>query len=470
MSNQDLSFMTIDELQTAYRQHRLSPVEVMRTLLDRVDARNPVLNAYIDVFHESAMACARASEARYMSGLPVGLLEGIPVAIKDLLDIAGRRTTAGSTIYRNREPACGTATVVSRLLAAGALPVGKAHLVEFAYGGWGTNAGMGAPRNPWDMTRHRITGGSSSGTAVAVAGGLATAGIGTDTGGSVRIPSSYCGLTGLKTTQGRISNHNVEMVSHTLDTIGPMTWCARDAALVLQAIHGPDPHDEATLAVAPEDFLAKDGRRLPGVRFCVDDPARWGSVSAEVAAAVMRVADELAALGAIRCDNAWNGLDFLADQQETGVIISSEAYLHRNEVLTDDAAPGDDASRARILRGRSLSSEDYARAMLRRRQGMADVAQMFRHIDILVLPTTPDPAPALEQIDETDLSPSRLTRFVGYYGLCAISVPAGLSSEGMPIGVQFVAGPYQEALLLQVAGAFQRATEHHTRRPTVQSI
>ncbi|MFA5487710.1 MAG: amidase [Candidimonas sp.] len=470
MRSDDLSFMTIDELQAAYRRHSLSPVEVMRAFLDRVDALNPTLNAYIEVFHDSAMACARASEARYMSGLPVGLLEGIPVAIKDLLDIAGRTTTAGSTIHRGRTPASGTSTVVSRLLAAGALPIGKAQLVEFAYGGWGTNAGMGTPRNPWDMNRHRIPGGSSSGTGVAVAAGLATVGIGTDTGGSVRIPSSYCGLTGLKTTQGRISNHSVEMVSHTLDTIGPMTWCAKDAALVLQAVHGPDPHDAATMRVGPENFLALDDRDFSGVRFCVDDPARWGSVSAEVAAAVMQAAGELVGLGGMRCDEAWHGLDFLADQQETGIIISSEAYLHRKAVLTKDAVPGDDASRARIMRGRSLTAEDYARAMLRRRQGMADVAELFRHIDILVLPTTPDPAPPLDRIDEADLSPSRLTRFVGYYGLCAVSVPAGLSSEGMPIGVQFVAGPYQEALLLRVAGAFQRATGHHRRRPAVQSI
>jgi aspartyl-tRNA(Asn)/glutamyl-tRNA(Gln) amidotransferase subunit A len=467
MTKDDVFFLSIDELQSAYRDRSLSPVEVMQAFLDRIDVRNPELNAYIDVFHDASLASARASEARYLSGMPVGLLEGVPVAIKDLLDIAGRRTTAGSTIHRHREAATATSTVVNRLLAAGSLPVGKAQLVEFAYGGWGTNAGMGTPRNPWDKTRHRIPGGSSSGTGVAVAGGLATVGIGTDTGGSVRIPSSYCGLTGLKTTQGRVSNHGVEMVSHTLDTIGPMTWCARDAALVLQAIHGPDPRDAATLGVRPEDFLTTDERGLSGLRFSMDDPARWGSVAPEVAAAAAHVADVIADLGGMRCDSGWEGLDFLADQEETGVIISSEAYSHRKHALSVDAIPGDDASRARILRGASITADSYARAILRRSQGMARVAELFRHVDILILPTTPFASPPLDTIDESDLSPSRLTRFVGYYGLCAVSIPAGLSPEGMPIGIQLVAGPYQEALLLRVANAFQRVTDHHQRRPTM---
>jgi len=360
--------------------------------------------------------------------------------------------------------------VVYRLLSAGALLVGKAHLVEFAYGGWGTNAGMGTPRNPWDVTQHRVPGGSSSGCAVAVASGLAAAGIGTDTGGSVRIPSAWCGLTGLKTTQGRISNYGVESVSHTLDTVGPMTWCARDAARVLQAIHGPDPHDDASLCAGPEDFLAIDDHSLAGLRFGVGDPRRWGRTSPEVLAAVMQAADTLCTLGGLRCDGDGCNLDLHACQQETGVIIAAEAYLHRKAVLAKNDVPGDDASRARILRGATLTAADYARALLRRRQAIAEVGELFRHLDILVLPTTPNTAPPLTDIDETDLSPSLLTRFVGYYGLCAISVPAGLSGEGMPIGVQFVAGPYQEALLLRVASAFQRITEHHLKRPAVQPI
>src|SRR5690606_13240015 len=278
---------------------------------------------------------ARASEARYQSGMPTGLLEGVPVAIKDLLDIAGRRTTAGSSIHRYREPAASTSTVVNRLLAAGSLPVGKAQLGEFAYGGWGTNAGMGTPGNPWDKTRHRIPGGSSSGTGVAVAGGLATAGIGTDTGGSVRIPSSYCGLTGLKTTQGRVSNHGVEMVSHTLDTIGPMAWSAADAALLLQAMHGPDAHDPATLVRAPEDFLTRLHEPVAGLRISVAPPGILGEVEPAVRAACDEAVRVLLSLGCLRRDEAFAGVDFVADQAETGVIISSEAYAEHGALLGD---------------------------------------------------------------------------------------------------------------------------------------
>jgi len=468
MTASDPCQLSIAELADAYRRRRLSPVEVVQAHLARIDRLDPTLHAYIEVYADSALALARASEQRLMSGLPAGLLEGVPLAIKDLLDIAGRRTTAGTTMYAGRAAAGRTATAAARLMAAGAVPLGKVHLVELAYGGWGTNQGMGAPRNPWDMRAHRTPGGSSSGSAVAVAAGLAAGALGTDTGGSVRIPSAFCGLTGLRPTQGRISNYGVEPVSHTLDVVGPMTWTARDAALLLQAVHGPDPHDPATLAVPPQDFLAGLERGVAGVRFSLGDPAAWGEVEPAILAAVQQAAEALRELGCLRHDAPTAGVDFVADQEASGIIISSEAYAARGaQLAAAGTPPGDSASRARILRGASIGAPDYAAALARRAHKARAFREVFEHTDVLVLPSLPVTARPLAGLDENDLSPSRLTRFVGYYGLCAISLPCGLDPEGLPVSVQLVAAPYREDLLLRLGAAFQSATGHHAVRPAL---
>lgn len=462
-----LTLPTITELVQAFRRRILSPVEVTRQILERIERDNPRLNAYLDVYAEAALLRAHASEKRYASGLPTGLLEGVPLALKDLMHIEGRRTTAGSTVHAARALATETATVASRLLAQGAVPLGKANLVEFAYGGWGTNQGLKTPRNPWDSVVHRSPGGSSSGSAVAVAGGLAAGAIGTDTGGSVRIPAAFCGLTGLKTTQGRVSNHGFDLVSHTLDTVGPLAWTAEDAAVLLQAIHGPDAADPATHGQPPADFLARLREPIRGARIAVAPREILGEVEESVWSATLQAVRVFQDLGCMRNDAAFERIDFVADQVETGVIISSEAYAYNGMLLEGNPVPGDAAARSRLLGGAAISAARYADALRTREQRKREFARIFEAADLLVLPTLPITARDVSLIDEKDLAPSRLTRFVGYYGLCAIALPAGLSAQGLPISVQLVAPAFREDLLLRAGAAFQSVTGHHSLRPSV---
>lgn len=465
--SETFTLCSLTELRDALRRNDLSPVELTQAYLERIDRLNPTLHAYLDVYADAALSIARASEARLASGLPTGLLEGVPVALKDLLDIEGRRTTAGSTVHASREAARRSSTVAARLMNAGAIPLGKTHLVEFAFGGWGTNAGLGTPRNPWDMRAHRAPGGSSSGSAVAVAGGLAAGAIGTDTGGSVRIPSAFCGLTGLKTTQGRVSTFGCEYVSHTLDTIGPMAWTAEDAALLLQVIHGPDPLEATTLCRGPEDFLAGLRGPVAGLRISVPARQSLGHVEDAVWEAVSLAALVLEELGCLRTDDAFAGVDFVADQEATGVIIACEAFAHHGALLGGTLLPGDPAARARVLRGGSIPAAGYIDALRHRVARQRQFVSLFEQTDVLVLPTVPVTAPTLERIDEADLSHSRLTRFVGYYGLSAIALPCGLSHDGLPMSLQLVAAPFKEALLLRMGAAFQKRTEHHQQRPAM---
>lgn len=463
----DILSLGVAELRDAYARRTLSPVDVTRAYLDRIASYNNRLHAYLDVYADGALLQAQASEKRLASALPVGILEGIPLALKDLMHIAGRRTTAGSTIHAQREPSKITATVAARLMGAGAVALGKANLVEFAYGGWGTNAGMNAPQNPWDAKVSRSAGGSSSGSGVAVAAGLAAAAIGTDTGGSVRIPSAFCGLTGLKTTQGRVSNYGFELVSHTLDTVGPMAWTAEDAALLLQAMHGPDPQDPATLVQAPEDFLSRLREPICGLRISVAPDSILGHVEPCIGIAITESVRILQSLGCLRHDEAFVGIDFVADQAETGVIISSESYASQGHLLAGTPVPGDGAARARIMGGASIPAARYVQALRSRDERRHDFSNVFDRTDLLVLPTLPITAKPLATLDESDLSPSRFTRFVGYYGLCAMALPCGLSPEGLPMSVQVVAPAFHEGLLLRVGAAFQSFTDFHRARPTL---
>ena len=236
----DLSTLPVHELSQGIAQRRFSPVDIVDACLARIAALEPQLNAFVTVYADDAKLAAEAADKAIRAGHGLGPLHGIPVALKDLVDLQGRVTTGGSAVWRDRiSPR--TATLAKKLIGAGMIVLGKTHTVEFAYGGWGTNQHMGTPRNPWDATTHRTPGGSSSGSGVAVAARMAPCAIGTDTGGSVRMPASWCGITGLKTTIGRISTHGVLPLSHTLDTPGPMTRSVEDCAILLQLLQGVTP-------------------------------------------------------------------------------------------------------------------------------------------------------------------------------------------------------------------------------------
>jgi aspartyl-tRNA(Asn)/glutamyl-tRNA(Gln) amidotransferase subunit A len=241
---------TVAELSRAYGEGVLSPVDVVDALLERIRKRDSALHAFIAVYEADARLAAEAAHKAMRARHRVGPLHGVPIALKDLVDLEGRVTTGGSKVWAERVSPV-TATLAERLIAAGMIVLGKTHTVEFAMGSFGTNTHLGTPRNPWDLAVHRTPGGSSSGSAVAVAAGLAPAAIGTDTGGSVRLPAAWCGIVGLKVTAGRISTHGVLPLSSTLDTPGPMTRSVEDAALIFRVLNGPDPRDPQTLAWTP---------------------------------------------------------------------------------------------------------------------------------------------------------------------------------------------------------------------------
>ncbi|MGH7393391.1 MAG: amidase, partial [Candidatus Rokuibacteriota bacterium] len=268
MSRIDPVWATAAELSRAFGERTLSPVEAMEALLERIRKRDPALHAFIAVYDADARLAAEAADRAIRAGHRVGPLHGVPIALKDLVDLQGRVTTGGSRVWKDRVSPV-TATLAERLVAAGMIVIGKTHTVEFAMGSFGTNTHLGTPRNPWDPAVHRTPGGSSSGSGVAVAAGLAPVAIGTDTGGSVRLPASWCGIVGLKVTAGRISTYGVLPLSTTLDTPGPLARSVEDAALIFRVLNGPDPRDPQTLAWAPADPLPALRRGVAGLRLAV---------------------------------------------------------------------------------------------------------------------------------------------------------------------------------------------------------
>lgn len=463
-----LEQLTLSELCAGFASGELSPTQVVDHYLQRIACLDPRLNAYVDVWHEEALAQARESEARWQAGRPLGMLDGAPLALKDLFHVQGQRCAAGSALYAGRAAHAESSTVARRLRAAGAVLLGRTHMVELAYGGWGTHQTLGTPRNPWDEKTHRVPGGSSSGSGVAVAAGLAAGALGTDTGGSVRIPAAFCGITGLKTTQGRISRHGMDLLSPTLDTIGPMVRSAEDAARMLQVLHGSDPADASTHRIAREDFVGALSEPVAGLRFTVLQQTLQDGTEPAVRQAVLDCVQHLRSLGCREGGADQVPLDLAADQASSGIIISAEGYRAHGAMLERCQVPGDAPARARVLLGARIDVARYRQALDEREQAMQAFHRVFADVDFLVLPTVQISAPALADVDEQSPVASRLTRFVGYYGLCAIALPAGTDAQGMPVSVQLVAAPFREGLLLRLGAALQRQSTHHRLSPRFQ--
>src|SRR3990170_3188041 len=284
MTRIDPVWATVAELSRAFGARTLSPVDALEALLERIERRAPTLHAFIAVYGSEARLAAEAADRAIRAGHRVGPLHGVPIALKDLVDLEGRVTTGGSKVWAERVSPV-TATLAERLIAAGMIILGKTHTVEFAMGSWGTNTHLGTPRNPWDLAVHRTPGGSSSGSGVAVAAALVPVAIGTDTGGSVRLPAAWCGIVGLKVTAGRISTYGVLPLSSTLDTPGPLARSVEDAALIFRVLNGPDRRDPQTLAWTPADPLPVLRRGVAGLRLAVMPDAERAGVADDVLAA-----------------------------------------------------------------------------------------------------------------------------------------------------------------------------------------
>ena len=461
--------LTLAELAAGLSAKHFSSRDVVDALLRRIAKADGKLHAFTEVYANEARALANAADKARASGFPLGPLHGLPVVYKDLCDIAGRISTGGSKMFEKRV-ASETSNTVERLTAAGMVPLGKTHMVEFAFGGWGTNPLMGAPWNPWDLATHRVPGGSSSGTGVAVAARLAPAGIGSDTGGSVRIPAAFNGLVGLKVTFGRIGLSGTMLLSWTLDSIGPMARCVEDCALMLNALAAPDPRDPTTLGQPLEDFiLAIQPGSIEGMRVAIPDTAQLPAfMHADVTKAWQAAGRTFESLGAtveaVRLPNWYFDLS-----RPAGTIIASEAYaLHRDyiENLGQAIGPG---VRMRAQTAKSFLPGAYAeelRTMAERRRAFTDWVKPY---DAILLPTMAVPAIPLAEVDEASPIPGYLTRPANYLGLCSLAMPSG-QSGGLPIGIQIVGKPFAERDVLRLGKAFQDATDYHRRAPDLSAL
>jgi len=458
----DPVWATVAELSRAFGERTLSPVDAVEALFERIRKRDPLLHAFIAVYESDARLAAEAADRAIRAGHRVGPLHGVPIALKDLVDLQGRVTTGGSKVWTDRVSPV-TATLAERLIAAGMIVLGKTHTVEFAMGSFGTNTHMGTPRNPWDPAVHRAPGGSSSGSGVAVAAGLAPVAIGTDTGGSVRMPASWCGVVGLKVTAGRISTYGILPLSTTLDTPGPLARSVEDAALIFRVLNGPDPRDPQTLAWAPADPLPALRRGVGGLRLAVLPDDERDGVAADVLAAYDAAVETLGTLGA-RIVRPALPHKFRHYAAATGRIIGAEGYLFVGHLVDDASLPLDPHVRPRIQLGRGVSARDYLKTLAERAERSREFAAALADADALLTPTTQTVAPPIDEIDQSGTA-AHFTRAGNYLGLCGLAVPNGFTAAGLPTSLQILAHAGQEATALRIGWAYEQATDWKSRRP-----
>jgi aspartyl-tRNA(Asn)/glutamyl-tRNA(Gln) amidotransferase subunit A len=451
---------TILQLAPRLRRKEISPIELTRASLERIDKLNPALNAFITVTAESALAEARAAEAEILRGEWRGPLHGIPIALKDLIDTAGVRTTAASALYKDRVPT-ENAEVVRRLRLAGAVIVGKNNLHEFAYGGSSLVSFFGDVHNPWD-TGH-IAGGSSGGSAAAVAAGLCYAAIGTDTAGSVREPAALCGCVGIKPTYGRVSARGVIPLSWSLDHVGPLAATVGDAAAVLQAVAGYDLLDIGSVDVPVSDYVSALGRDTKPLRVGVPRRCFYDDLDDEVAAAVEQA---LAVIRTLVAEVRDVNLDVPADR----TLQAAEAYAFHADNIAKTPELYQPETLRRIRSGANVSAAEYIRRRRELEEARRQICDVFADLDLLVTPTMPIPAPAIAGLKQNPdaLRPAELvllrnTRPFNVWGLPAISLPCGFTKSGLPIGLQ-IAGPHlREDLVLSLAHAYEQTVNFSTK-------
>ncbi|MBV9599994.1 MAG: Asp-tRNA(Asn)/Glu-tRNA(Gln) amidotransferase subunit GatA [Chloroflexi bacterium] len=463
----DPTQLDITRLAELLRSRQTSSVDLTRAYLERIDRLNPRLNAYITVTAEAALQQARAADAEIARGNYRGPLHGVPVGIKDLFDVGGAPTTFGSKILKDNQARQDSA-VVARLKRAGAVILGKHNLHEFAFGITSENPHFGAVRNPWDTDR--IPGGSSGGTAAAVAAGLCAAGIGSDTGASIRAPASFCGIVGLKPTYGRVSRVGGLPLAWSLDHAGPMTRSVADCALMLQAIAGPDPTDPGSADVPVPDFSEHLQAGVRGLRVGVPNDYFFDVVEPDVDRSVRDAIRVLESLGArvyeVRLPHA------LHAQVAGNVIMSTEAAAWHGSWLRERADDYGADVLARIRGGQLIRAVDYLASQQMRTLIQDDFRQAFQDADVVVAPTVPLVAPpigrTLEPGGPLNLAPrsiaNRATVPCNLTGMPAISIPCGVSG-GLPVGLQIMGPAFSEPLVLRVAAAYEAATPWRSTGP-----
>jgi aspartyl-tRNA(Asn)/glutamyl-tRNA(Gln) amidotransferase subunit A len=464
----DLTLLTLSQASELLRRKAVSPVELAQAFIARIEKLNPAVNAFITVTAEQALQQAREAEAEIQRGAWRGPLHGIPVALKDLIDTAGIPTTAASAVFKDRIPT-EDADVVRRLKAAGAVLLGKLNMHEFAYGGTSVPSYYGAVRNPWNLGR--IAGGSSGGSAAAVAARLCIGALGSDTAASVRHPAAYCGVVGLKPTYGRVSTRGVIPLSWSLDHLGPICRTALDAALLLETIAGCDPL-EPTSVDWPTDRYAS-AIQAPTATFKIGIVRRpyFDNLDPDIEAAVNTAIKELRIITASAQEVELPYANLLL------TIASAEAYAFHKPYFSETPQLYQAMTRHRLQHAAGISAADYinARRDMERLRSQADSA--FANVDLLVTPTTAiTPITVEAGYLDPPLPPDgtpvefRNTHMFDVLGLPAISVPCGFTHDGMPIGLQIAGPKFGESRVLALAHAYQQITDWHTRSPPMAGL
>ncbi len=481
-----LTALSVRELGERFRRREVSATEAAQAYLARIDALDGKVRAFLTVTREQALAQAAAADTRFRSEQARGPLDGVPVALKDLFCTRGVRTTAGSKILDNFVPPY-DATVVARLVQAGAVLLGKLNMDEFAMGSSTEHSGFFTTRNPWDIDR--VPGGSSGGASAAVVAGMAAASLGTDTGGSIRQPAAFCGAVGLKPTYGRVSRHGVVAFASSLDQVGPFARTVEDVALVLRVIAGADPMDSTAVATPVPDYQAELARGVEGLRIGIPTEYFIDGMDPEVESAVRTAIAILEKLGArtqpVSLPHTEYGLaayyviapaeasSNLAryDGVKYGLRAPGGKDLIDMYAKTRAAGFGDEVKRRVMLGTYALSAgyydAYYGRAQKVRTLVRRDFQQAFERVDLIAAPTTPGVAFKLgEKADPLSMYLNDvLTIPVNLAGLPGISVPAGFTGGGLPIGLQLIGPAFGEATVLRAAHAYERATDWHTRQP-----
>ena len=452
---------SILEISELLRKREVSPVELTKRCLAQIERLNGSLNAFITITADSALTQARQAEAEILKGGWRGPLHGIPLALKDLIDTAGVRTTAASAIFKDRVPQ-EDAEVVRRLKSAGAILLGKQNLHEFAYGGSSMISYYGEVRNPWNLAC--IAGGSSGGSAAAVAAGLCYGAVGTDTAGSVREPASQCGVVGLKPTYGRISTQGVIPLSPSLDHVGPIARSVADVTAILQALAGYDGKDPYSIDMPVPDYLAAIRNGSKPARIGIPRKFFYEDLDPEVASAVERALEVLRGLG--------NLAEIEVAVPTDRTLQTAESYAYHKEFVARSSELYQPETLRRIRKGEDVTPteiEQSGRELVRARDEIKDV---FKHVDLLVTPTTPIPSPDIAELkqDPDLLRPRELvllrnTRPVNVWGLPAISIPCGFTSKRLPIGLQIIGPHWGEEKVLWLAFAYEQMTTWHKCSP-----
>ncbi|MCP4616546.1 MAG: amidase [Bradyrhizobium sp.] len=462
------ALMSLTAVAKAIAEKKVSSREVTQSCLDRVAKFNPRLNAFMAIEADDALKAADAADAALAKGSAKGVLHGVPLAHKDMYYDKGKVVTCGTKI-RKDFVATTTSTALQRLKDAGTVRLGSLQMVEFAYGPTGHNPHYGPVRNPWN-TDH-ITGGSSSGSGSAVAARLTFAALGSDTGGSIRMPAHFCGVTGLKTSVGRVSRAGAMPLSWSLDTVGPLAQTVEDCALLTQLMAGSDPEDPTASNLPVPDYVAATKQPIKGLKIGLPSAFYVDDLDAEVA----RVLDET--LAVLKKEGAEIVKVDLPDQRQLTaacqfVLATEAAALHKRWMIERPQDYGPQVL-MRLQNGLAIPAVSYLEAMRWRGPALSAYLTAVRDTDAVLAPAAPMPAPTIVESDvgnshDAEAVIQRVTRFtrpINYLGLPSLSIPSGFTRSGLPVGMQIIGRSFDEAMLVRIGAAFQRVTDHHQKVP-----